>query len=236
MADTAFQLNVNEYFKYTKKLDRLKLHDLPLAVRGTLNDAAFDMKLIQVEREFNKRFTIRKQAFIRSHTMALKVKNTFKVNQMISQVGIIAGKSDSGDELIHQEFGGRLKRDEIPTKEARVSGSPRKVVSQTHYLTKVKKQKGKKVYQAKEFRKAAIKVGKGGFVQYGNMIYKIQAVKKRSRSGLFIKALPIYNVKEGRVVRIKRRPFMAPAANLTSMKIPRFYAKQAMRRIKKYYG
>jgi len=74
-----FNINTDKVVSLTNKLEKLHKSAMPVAVRMTLNDAAFDMKQIQIGRQFKGQFTIRKKNFIRSHTVAVKSKNTFRI-------------------------------------------------------------------------------------------------------------------------------------------------------------
>lgn len=230
-----FNINTTEVVALTNKLEKLTRSDMPLAVRGTLNDAAFDMKQIQVEKIFTRNFTIRKKTFIRSHTAVIKCANTFDLKQMKAQTGIIKGKSQAGDQLIYQEFGGTIKnRDYIPTKEARVSKSSKKVVSKKYYLKNIKPKKNKTKYQNQEFIRTVFKLGKGAYIRYNNILFEILTIKKPSRLYLYIKTKAIYWFKKNRSVRIKRRPFMKFAGKMSAKKMPAFFKKQAKRRFEKY--
>ena len=128
MAQT-FDINMTEVIGFTNKLGKLHKSALPLAIRSTLNDASFETKKV-IPLFFAKQFTVRKKNFIRSHTGVNKSKNTFNVNQMVAKVGLIKGRSDSGDDLIKQEYGGTIQnRDFIPFKDARVGKNERKIIS-----------------------------------------------------------------------------------------------------------
>jgi hypothetical protein len=154
---------------------------------------------------------------------------------MVSSCGVIKGKSKAGDQLIKQEFGGSIKnREFIPTKEARVSQSPKRVVSKRYYLKNIKPKKGKKIHQNQEFIKAAFKVGKGGFVRYNNILFEIRVLRKPSRNSIFIKTKPVYSVKPGRTIKLKARPFLLPAGKKSANKMGHFYFKNAESRFKKY--
>jgi hypothetical protein len=230
------QLNVNtdELVVYANKMERVHRSALPVAVRGSLNDAAFDMKIKQIPLTFDRQFVERKKNFIKAHTAVNKSKNTFDVNQMASEAGVIAGKSKAGDNLEKQEFGGVIKdRDYIPMTPARVGKSSKKLVSRRFYLKNIKPQKGKKRTRNQQFIRAAIKAGKGGFVRYDDYLFAIRTVKKPSRGGIFIKADPIYSYRKGRSVSVSKASFIEPAGEMSAKKIPAFFIKQAERQLKK---
>ena len=121
MAKT-FNINNADVVQLTNRLEKIHKSSMPVSVRGALNDAAFDMKKNQLEKTFDREFTIRKKTLIRSHTAFNRSKNTFNINEMISEAGVIKGKSKAGDELETQEKGGSLSgRKSIVTPEAFVS-------------------------------------------------------------------------------------------------------------------
>jgi len=226
----AININTTELVELTNKLEKLKRSDLPLTVRGTLNDAAFDMKTKEIEPVFKQKFITRKKTFIRSHTAFNKCLNTFDLKAMYSEAGVIKGKSESGDQLINQEFGGREnKRDFIPTKQARVGNSNIKTIRKANRLNQIKNTR----YAGKHnFIKKAIEVGIGGTVVYKKWLFKIKGLNVRNGK---IKTVPIYSVKKGRSVRIKKAPFLAPASLRTQKKLDDFYIKNAKYRINKFY-
>lgn len=229
-----FDINTSEIVAYTNRLEKLHRSSLPVAVRGALNDAAFNMKSVQIPTTFDQQFIERKKNFIRSHTAVNKCANTFDIDRMFSEVGVIKGKSSAGDNLEKQEFGGTIKnRDYIPMDPARVGKKKSKLVSKRFYLKNIKPQRGKKRTKNQQFIRAAFKAGKGGFVRYDDYLFAIRSVKKQGRGSLFIKADPVYSFKANRSVKINKAPFMAPAAAKAAKLIPELFIKQAERRLSK---
>jgi len=221
MKKAQFNINTSEVVEYTNRLEKLHRSAMPVAVRGALNDAAFDMKKNQVEKSFSARFTTRKRNFIRSHTVANKSKNTFDINQMVSEVGVISGKSEAGDELINQELGGNIgNRAFIPMDRARIGGNKGKLVSKRNYLKAVKAKK------TNNFVKESFDVGNGGYLIFRNTLFQIKSARRTKRKPK-INAIPIYSFKSGRSVKINKRPFLAPAGEISAKKIPSFFEKRA---------
>lgn len=230
----SFNINTDALVGLTNKLEQLHESAMPIAVRGTLNDAAFDMKQVTAPREFNDNFTIRKKTFFRSHTRVNKSKNTFDIDSMESSFGVIAGKSKSGDELEKQEHGGIVaNRTYIPFKEARIGKTNSKLVSKRFYLKNIKASK-KNVFTNQEVIKASFRAGKGGYIIYDDVLFEVRAAKKRGTNGIYIKLNPVYSYKENRSVKVKKDPFMLPASIKTRKKMTRFYMVQANKRFKKY--
>lgn len=229
-----FNINAKEVVAYTNKLERLHRSALPVSIRGALNEAAFQSKTKYVPEIFDRNFIERKKNFIRSHSAFNRSPNTFDVKKMVSEVGIIKGKSTSGDELVNQEFGGTIRnREFIPMDPARVGNNKLKLVSKKFYLKNIKPKRDKMRTKDQEFIRAAFKAGKGGFVRYDDLLFEIKTIKKQKGDKLFIKANPIYSFKENRSVTIKKMPFLLPAAQKAALKIPEYYIQQAERRLNK---
>ena len=237
MANQSFNINSKEMVVLANKLEKTHRSALPIAVRGTLNDAAFDMKQNEIEKSFDDQFVVRKSTFIKSHTTVNKSPNTFDIDKMHSAAGVIKGKSSAGDLLEVQEKGGVIpKRDNIPTPQARASANPRKLVSKRNYLNRVKVKKNIKKHQNQKYIRAAFATGKGGYIIYDDMLYRLKTVKKLRNNKIFIKSVPLYSVDDNRSVHIQKSPFLSNAGKKTSRKIDKFYVKNAQKQFKKYLG
>lgn len=115
-------INVNtaELVELTDKLERLSKSAMPIAVRGALNDAAFEAKDDAIK-QFKRNFIIRRETFIKSHMIAVKSPNTFKLSEMVTLAGVKQGKTTAGDRLKIQEEGGYIYNRSVPTDETRAS-------------------------------------------------------------------------------------------------------------------
>jgi len=208
-----------------------------------LNDVAFEAKK-QVPKIFKNKFIIRKKTFIKAHTGVKKSLNTFDVNKMSSEMGVIKGKSKSGDNLEQQERGGTiLNRDFIPLKSARVGKSEHKLISRRNYLSNIgrnhKRIKGpSSPFKSQKFIKAAF-ADKTGYIVYNDLLIELRTVKKtrRKKSGkggkLFIGIEPLYSYATNRVVKVDKAPFIYPAGKGASKKIAKFFKNNAEKRIKR---
>ena len=227
----AFNINNADVVKLTNKLEKMHKSAMPLAVRGTLNDAAFLMKKYKIILHFKRTFTERQKNFIKTHTWANKSKNTFNIKEMVSEVGVLLDKSTSGNELINQEYGGIIKkRDYINTDESRVAES------RTRRVGKVGRVKGKelKIYRGKSFVKKVHRAKEGGYIKHKKWIFRINSIDRKN-GRLKINTTPIFTFKRGRSVRIKKRPFLKPAANDIIKIQHRIFKKNAEKRIRYYY-
>jgi hypothetical protein len=233
----SLQLNINsdKLVSLANKLEKTHKSALPVAVRQSLNDAAFEAKKKHVRKTFDKQFIVRKKGFIGSHTRVNKSKNTFNVNEMQSEMGVIKGKSEAGDELKYQELGGTIKdRDYIPLPGARVSQSQAKTVSKRHYLNRIEPQKNKPVFKQQNFIRAAFAAGEKGYLVFGEVLIQIRKIKKPSRNSVFIKAVPVYSYEKNRTIRLKPAPFIEPAGELAMKDIPKHFRERAKQRFQKY--
>lgn len=209
MAKT-FNINNVQVVELTNKLERLHRSAMPLVVRGTLNDAAFlaRNKAISI---FAANFTVRKKNFIRSHTGVNKSKNTFDIKQMVTEAGVIRGKSGPGDSLGLQEFGGTATdKKGIPTPSVRIGKSENKLISKRLYL---KSLKGRGLISKN--RKSRIVASNKAIIQYNkgkrfDVLYRFRGSRKYEKSA-----------------------FMAPAGIYASSKMVMLFKKQAKFRIEK---
>jgi len=229
-----FDINAKEIVSFTNRLERMHKSVLPVSIRGALNDAAFIDKTKFIGERFGENFEQRRSGFIRSHTSFNKSPNTFDINKMVSEAGVIKGKSEAGDNLEKQEFGGTISgRDFIPMTPARTGRNKAKTVSKRFYLKNIKPKEGAKRTQNQQFIRAAFKAGKGGFVRYDDYIFLIKTIRKPSRDKMFIKADPVYSYKRGRSVAVNKAPFIGPSGEKAAAMIPEYYIKQAERRLNK---
>jgi hypothetical protein len=239
MAD--FKIDAHNIKGLGDKLKKLHKSAFPVAVRETLNDAAFYEKTI-IPLTFRGQFTIRKKNFVRSHTVVNKTNNTFNINQMSSEVGIIQGKSNAGNALEAQETGTQThKTRHIPFIKAnkapvRIGSSKFKQVSKAKRITKIKNPRkitgGKNPFTNQKFIKAAFKGGVNSYIQYNDVIGQVRKLKTNHKAGgLFIKFDRLYSVSKEKSFKLDKAPFIKPAGDIAVKKMPEFFKKRAVKRI-----
>lgn len=130
-----FNINNADVVKLTNILEKLNRSAMPVAVRYTLNDAAFDHREEAIKK-FKSNFIIRKHNFIASHMQVNKSINTFKLSEMKAESGVIKGKSRAGDSLRLQEEGGVKYKRNIPTDATRINQAVTNLVSKRYYFQK----------------------------------------------------------------------------------------------------
>lgn len=235
----SLNVNTDAAVKLTRKLERMHRSDFPLAVRGTLNSAAFDVKQSTMPASARRNFVQRKANFFKATSRTKKAEG-FHVNAMSAMTGF-QGNQQAVRDLEEQEFGGKIEgRSFIPMDPARISGNPNKTIRANARLSRIKLQDARKGKtrgrnRQERFVKAAVKAGKGGFV-IGNfspsILWRIDNIRRDGRN-MKIRKTPLYTFEKGRSVRVQRTAFMSEAARKTAAKLPSFYEKEAKRRFEK---
>tara|TARA_R110000822_G_scaffold123489_3_gene257902 strand:+ start:12703 stop:13365 length:663 start_codon:yes stop_codon:yes gene_type:complete len=209
----SFNVNMDKVIGFTAKLERLNRSAFPVAVRQTLNDAAFETKKL-VPKMASQQFTTRQKNFFNAFSVVNKA-NGWDVNRMMAVTGINADKgSEVADGLEQQEIGGSIEgRKLIPHNMGRISGSHSKKLSTRHRFRNIN-------IATPKNRKAGAKyimIKKGG----GGTVFEMKRLKSRT------KLTPIYVYRRSKKSNVKRSPFMAPAASMAALKMPDFYINNA---------
>src|SRR6056297_715946 len=137
-------LNINNHdvVLLTEKLEKIHRSAVPVAVRQSLDKAAYEMVGGgEIKRSFFKRFTIRRPTFIKSHIAYNKSPNTFDIKKMVSSAGLRKGKSRAGDQLVKQEFGGTIANKAIPRRFVRTGADIKKKIRAAYYYRKFRNAK-----------------------------------------------------------------------------------------------
>lgn len=215
-----FDINTKAYIELTAKLGGMHRSALPLAVRGALNNAAFETKRL-VPIMASRKFITRNRSFFRAFS-SVEMARGFHINSMQATTGINSAKgSQTAEGLEKQERGGNIKgRKLIPHDKGRVSGSHEKRLRRKN-------------------RFSNINISKQGNKRKGSINYLL--IKKGSKGTVFEikqvgrkrKLIPIYVYRSSRVSRVKATPFMKPAAFIARRQIASFYVQQAERQIKR---
>lgn len=213
-----FDINTDDHIKLTAKLGALHKSALPVAIRGTLNNVAFETKRLIPETAARK-FVTRNKSFFRAFSSVNKASG-FSINNMTSEVGINPSRgSKVAEGLEKQETGGTINgRKLIPHDQGRVSGSHNKRLRKKNRfgnisIVDVRKRKGKKGNYL------LIKKGSGGTV------FEIKGTGKKQ------KLKPVYTYRSSNKTKVDKSPFMKPATMMAVKKMPQFYLKNAQRQI-----
>jgi hypothetical protein len=229
MAQT-FDINMTEVIGFTNKLSKLHKSALPLAIRSTLNDAAFEAKKV-LPLVWDKNFTVRKMSFIKSHARVNKSPNTFNIKSMVSEIGILKGKSKAGNRLAFQEVGGIIESHFMPRDVARDGSTRSGKISKRAYFQRNNIRKANNKQQFIKMAYMNAKSNKSDLIWYKDLVFNVDSFSS-SGGQLDIKYDVLYSTKESKV-SIEGRGFIRKSAKLAIPKMPTFYRKNAEFRIKK---
>lgn len=239
-------VNVDEVVKFTAKLETLRRSALPSAIRGSLNDAAFDVKTKTMPVQAKTDFINRSPNFFRANSHVEKATG-FDVNSMRSIVGFISTNL-RGDhnfavkDLEQQEHSGTIgAKSFIPLDTAREGGQHNKLVRPPNRLTRihnivVARNMGAGT-KRQQFVKAVIKAGVGGYVLGSNIkgettLWRVDAINQTSFNRFSL--TPLYDFRKSRSVHVNETGFMQVATNMSAEKLEKFYIAQAQFWINRY--
>lgn len=242
--DIALNVNIDALIVFTNKLEQLNRSALPVAVRTSLNSAAFDVKQKTMPKSAQQ-FTQRQPNFFKANSR-VEMAQGFSINSMFSLVGFTSENLRLGatnyavNDLEQQEYGGNIdKKTFIPLDEARSGGDSNKLVRPTNRLTIIKgiiNSRGVQSNSPKSaFIRAAFRAGPGGYVignTGSNTLWRIDSITKNSR-GLSIKKTGLYSFEQGRSVHVRETGFMRWASLASGQKLEEFYIIEAEKQIAK---
>lgn len=239
------KIDTKELISYTNKLEKMRRFDLPLAVRGTLNKAAFNLKQVSMPVSAAKHFEKRKPNFFKANSR-VQMANGWKVSEMRSVVGFVSFSAKENYksvlELQQQEHGGTIKdRDFIPMDDARIGESSSKMVSAPNRIRKInlgtivhaKDMKGGSRKQ--KYIAAAVKAGRGGYITSGlkrQILRKVNSVKY-IKGRTVVKSTALYDYKKNRSVKIDSTYFMREASLKSASRLNEYFIQEANRRFAK---
>lgn len=198
----AFQLDVNTNANIilTARLERLKKSAFPSAVRATLNDAAFEMKKINILDSAKRNMTVRNPTVFKKFT-GVKRASGFNISSMYSEVGFIPKDGISGHKVPEgmekNEVGGVDSGGAMYLGKTRTSNSLKKRVRRASRFDKSK--------IARTGRSSSIKSKKESFMSKAlASLYEDKPVLIKSSKGSFlVKVTSISSGREDRKLDIK---------------------------------
>lgn len=239
-------INTNEVVKFTVKLERLRASALPNAIRGTLNDAAFDVKQKTMPVQAQAEFINRTPNFFKANSR-VEMATGFSVNTMKATVGFFSNnlRGDNNyavKDLEQQEYSGSIdKKSFIPLDPARKSGHT-SLVKPANRLTAIKNIVVAKNMGAgskkQQFIKAIYKAGAGGYVLGSNIkgentLWRVDSIDPNPEAKRF-SLTPLYDFRKARKVKVGEKMFMRTASLNSANKLNKFYIAQANFQIKRY--
>lgn len=235
------KLDISAVKQFKQKLEDINRSAFPVAVRQTLNSAAFDVKQRTMPAQAKADFVERKANFFKANSK-VDPATGFDVSSMRSMVGFISkGSNKAVDELQQQEHGGDIGgRSFIPMDIARAGGSNKKMVSPRNRLKQLKfvdpkNAKGKNEMQ--KFIKSMWYAGVGGLVlgEYNGrkLIWRVNSLS-RTGEGNF-KLTPLYTYEKGRTAKIDHPThFMEQAGKQSAQNLNNDFIKNAEKQFEKY--
>lgn len=238
-SDMKLNINADAVVKYTNTLEKMSRSALPVAIRTSLNSAAFDVKQVTMPRQANAAFVKKQPNFFKANSQVEMAKG-FDIKTMKSTVGFVSKGLKGGStnfavkDLQQQESGGRItNKSFIPLTPAR-GGSKAKPVRPGNRLSSINRVVNSNSIQGKskaqKFRKAAVQAGVGGHV-IGNdknkILWKVESIGRK------IKLKALYSFKQNRSVSVKGTGFMKTASLESASKIEKFYIAEAKKQIKR---
>jgi len=246
-----FNVNSAALSVYVAVLQHMKKSALPVAIRQTLNDMAFDTKTNTMPAEAHKDFIHRKDTFFKANSRA-EVAKGFDVNTMRSQVYFKPkekDKSHSVEDLEEQEEGTPIKysRAFVGLATSRSSNRWNKNIRNRNRRNNMPDAIDAKNYVSKyaptdksKYVAAAIWAAKTGALVIGNkvngrgnkMAWRPDHLN-RFNGDTFVVATPLFAVKRARIVKPPATHFMRDASEESLRKGDKFFAKNVNLQIAK---
>jgi len=230
-----------EVKRFTEQLRNMHRSNLPIVIRQTLNDMAFDVKKNTLLKFADKEFILRNPAFFKRYSGVDKA-NGWDINKMQSQVGITPKESTAARQLTKQEFGGTIpKRSMIYMNQARTGGSKSKRVRKQNYIGTKGIVKGKpssgRTRKSNFVAQSIVAFRENKYLLWNKKtLFDIKSVNfsgTGKNRGVKVDATPIADYEKNRSVNFEASPFVRPASEYTFKKQTGFYVKNAKKRFEK---
>lgn len=243
MTGAGFDINTDAVVALTVKLNNLNRSAFPVAVRETLNQAAFDVKTRTLEDAASRAFIRRSPNFFKAFSGVNRAAG-FDIATMKAEVGMTAmGKPTAQTAIRHmeiQESGGAIKEGADYLSAARGGSNTRKV-SRSNYFNKNRlvngpyKRKGtaKSRFIAAAFVAAREKKQFSVQTSRGRFLIGVSSISKLKKGTIKIRSRLVIQDRSHQAVRIKATHFANMAAMMTYTRMPEFYLKQAERRFER---
>jgi hypothetical protein len=234
-------INTDACVVFTDRLERLSRSALPVAVRQTLNNAAFDVKQRTLPESGRNNFVTRSPNFIKAFSRVDKAEG-FSMNNMKAVVGMTDnGKASARTAVANmekQEVGGKVDNGLDYLKSSRNGGTVNGRVRKVNYYDKSKVISGrsrvgrnrgsvKSKFVARAYR--ALKEGKPMFFNSikGNYLMKVTSIRKTKKGKLKINSKLLIKDRKGEPATIGATHFTREAAEKTITRLPALFQKEA---------
>lgn len=246
MRSVVLNIGSDALVAHTATLEKLHRSALPVAIRGTLNRAAFDVKKVTMPKDSDV-FTHRNKTFFKSNSKVEPAKG-FEVASMSAVVGFVPkanDKSHSVEDLQEQEHGGAIKgRAFVATPAARVGNKWQKNVAFKNRMENIRKKivdprnnygKGKSNWVS-----SAVHAGVGGVIlnqDHDRLLLITGMRRKPGKNGrgkdMEIDTKTIETVKKGREAHVRATHFMQKASEESADKMDGYYAEEMEKQVKR---
>lgn len=236
-------VNTDACVTLTDRLERLNRSAFPVAVRQTLNQAAFDVKQNTLPKSAANNFIRRSPNFFKTFSAVDKATG-WNVNTMKSIVGMTdRGKVTARtavQNMEKQEHGGIINDGSDYLKDAR-GGNNKKKVAKRNYYNKNNIIRGsfsrggtaKSRFIAAAFAAAKNKKMVSFNSGSGRYVMSVTSIKKSRTGDISIKSKLLIKSRRGKPVKITPTHFSQEAAMATRKKVDMFYKKEAEKQFKR---
>jgi len=233
--------------EYSQKMRKINRTALPVAIRNTLNGAAFLDKKTNFPGSASRNFPNGKnKTFFKRYTGVKKAVG-YDVNKMVSEMGMM----DMGNKSVRtalenmrkQEAGGIIDTGFSYLKEARGGKEHGKVRTANYYdkskvisgRSKAGRNKGtnKSKFVARAFRAKKEKKPMFFNSMKGNFLVSVKKIKKNGRDTVEIDFKLLMKERKDKPAKIKATNFVLEAAILTQKEIPKLYLIEGEKQIKR---
>lgn len=238
-----FNVNTDACVTLSDRLEQLNRSAFPVAVRQTLNQAAFDVKFNTLPKSASDNFIRRSPNFFKTFSAVNKATG-FDINSMEAEVGMTdRGKPTARTavkNMEEQESGGEIKGGANYMSAARGGNNSRKVTTANRFdknklvrgqFSRSGTSKSRFVAAAfvamKQHKNISIKSSSGRFLMSVSSIQRLKSGAVKIRSKLLIKD------RSGQPVMIKATHFGQEAAEMTMDKMDSFYKIEAEKQFAK---
>lgn len=236
-------INANAFVVLANKLEQLNRSALPVAIRQTLNDAAFDVKNKSLQQSASKNFIRRSPSFFKTFSAVNKA-DGFNINKMQAEVGMNdRGKTSARTAVKHmdiQEQGGSIKEGSAYLAGARGGNNAGKV-RRSNYFDKSRMIRGpltrpvtaKSNFVAMAFMAAKEKKRLSVKTAGGRFLMSISNVRKLKNGSVKITSKLLMKNRSGKPAHITATHFNREAAEMTAPKMPYFFVRAAQQRFER---
>ena len=234
------KLNIDnsEVVQFTNRLEKMHKSDLPIAIRSTLNSAAFDVKKVTMPKSANDQLTVRRINFFKSKSNVSQATG-FAVNKMESALGF-SGKDQAVRNLEQIEHGGTIEgRSFIPFESARVGNKTAGVMKRNSTLNNFKNAiDARKMNVKTDGQKFAMGVKKAGvdgafIADYKDktILWRVNSLNKTKKGSW--KLTGLFSYSKDRSVEVDGTDFLKKAGDESAKKLDQLFKIQAEKRLNK---